>query len=177
MNGATRGETVLVALGSNQGDRLGHLRAGLQALAVSADVVVEAVSGVYETAYVGPGRQDDYLNACVRLCVRCSPENMLGRTKSIETARGRRPDSHLQPRQLDLDILLFGDRVVHTAELEIPHPRMRERAFVLEPLAEIAGETEFPDSGETVTAACDRIRRQQQEVRLIRERIDRERNQ
>lgn len=163
---------MLIALGGNQGDRLGRLRAGVAALRSRDGIEIEAVSGVYETAYVGPGEQAAYLNACARLRVRCEPGQLLAVLQGIEQAQGRRPDTHLQPRPLDLDILLFGERIVREADLEIPHPRMRERAFVLEPLAEIAGEVKFPDSGETVRAACDRIRRQRQGIRRIPARID-----
>lgn len=166
-------EVVLIALGSNQGDRLGHLRAGLAALCGLDGVTLECVSGVFETDYVGPGGpQDDYLNACARLRACGEPEDLLDRLQAIERERGRPADTHLQPRPLDLDLLLFGDRIVRSSRLEIPHPRARERAFVMEPLAEIAGERKFPDSGETVAAACDRIRRQRQGIRRIPERID-----
>lgn len=168
-------EPVLIALGSNQGDRLGHLRAGLEAVRELDGVEVMAASGVYETAYVGPGRQDDYLNACARLRVAWGPRELLQMLQRIERKQGRKPDTHLQPRPLDLDILLFGAEIVQEADLQIPHPRMRERAFVLEPTVEIAGEVKFPDSGETVEAACDRIRPQQQGIRRIPEGIEQDR--
>jgi 2-amino-4-hydroxy-6-hydroxymethyldihydropteridine diphosphokinase len=151
-------EAVYLGLGSNQGDRRGHLRDAVAALARHPALEVTAVSPVYETEYVGPGEpQAPYLNACVALRTALAPAALLGLLKELERRHGRRPDSHLQPRPLDLDILVHGDRVVHDPALTLPHPRLRERAFVLAPLREIAPDLRLPDSGETVTAACARI--------------------
>ena len=147
-----------VGLGSNVGDRLGELRAGIAALDVHPDVEVLAFSSVYESEYVGPGRQAPYLNACVRVSTTLRPRLFLEALKRMEAERGRPVDSHMEPRTLDLDILLFGDRRISEPDLEVPHPRLRERAFVLEPLAELAGGEVLPDSGQTVREACDMMR-------------------
>ena len=153
----SRPPSALIALGSNQGDRLQLMQRGVDALRLLEGVELGAISQVYETRFIGPGEQADYLNACLELRCARAPQQLLAALQGIERDTGRRPDSHLQPRPLDLDLLLFGDRVLASETLTVPHPRMRERAFVLVPLAEIAGGRKFPDSGETVAEACARI--------------------
>ncbi len=152
-------EAVYLGLGSNQGDRLGHLRDAVAALARHPALEVTAVSPVYETEYVGPGEpQDLYLNACLALRTALAPAALLALLQELEARHGRLPGGHLRPRPLDLDILCHGDRIVDEPHLTLPHPRLRERAFVLAPLREIAPDLRLPDSGETVAAACARIR-------------------
>lgn len=152
-------ESVLLGLGTNQGDRLRHLRRALFALAVHPEIRVLAVSSVYETEFVGEGEQDPYLNACVEIETGLTPAVLLAVLKAAEAREGREPDGHQRPRPIDLDILLFGDRRLESARLCVPHKGMRDRAFVLEPLAEIAAGRTFPDSGETIGNACAKIRR------------------
>lgn len=151
--------TVYLGLGSNLGDRLAQLRHALFAIATHPEIAVTAVSGAYETAYVGPGVQDPYMNACVAVRTGLPPRVLLAVLQGTETRLGRRPDTHMQPRTIDLDILLYGDLIVRSTDLTLPHPRLAERAFVLVPLCEIAPQLRLPDSGETVTAACARIAR------------------
>lgn len=148
-----------IGLGGNQGDRFGELRRGLHALADHPDFTVVAVSGVWETEYVGPGTQDPYLNACAGLRTRLGPAALVAVLKDLERAAGRAPGGHLRPRPLDLDLLLLDGFAGREGSITVPHPRARERAFVLEPLAQIAPDVRFPDSGETVAAACANIRR------------------
>ncbi len=150
---------AFLGLGGNVGDRLEHLSSGLRSLAATPGVVLTGVSSLWESAYVGPGDQAPYLNACVRVKTTLAPPALLGLCKSLEQERGRTPDTHLQPRPLDLDVLLYGDLRQRDAEPHLPHPRLAQRAFVLTPLAEIAGGTILPDSGETVATACAKIRR------------------
>lgn len=150
-------ESVSIGLGSNQGDRLDHLRRALFALLTHPEIRVQAVSPVYETEYVGPGRQADYLNACVEVKTRLAPKVLLSVLKGTEQRLGRAPGGHLRPRIIDLDILLYGDRVATDRILTLPHPRLPERAFVLAPLADLAPERKLPDSGETVATVCARI--------------------
>jgi len=154
-----RTEVVYLGLGTNLGDRVGHLKSALFALATHPEIEVSAVSRVYETEYVGPGRQDPYLNACVELRTRLAPRVLLAVLKGTEQRQGRQPGGHMQPRPIDLDILMFGKRVMIGKGLTLPHGQMRERAFVLEPLTELAPHEKFPDSGETITSACAKIRR------------------
>lgn len=149
-----------LGLGTNQGDRTGHLQAAVQDLAAAPGLQVSAVSGLWESAYVGPGRQDPYFNACVEVETSLAPPVLLGLCKSLERTHGRVPDTHLRPRPLDLDLLLYGDLTQSDAEPLLPHPRLARRAFVLEPLAEIAPTRVLPDSGQTVAAACANIRRE-----------------
>lgn|GEM_PF-640022 len=151
--------TVLVGLGSNQGDRLRELRRAVQALDLHPEIEVTAWSSIYETTYVGPGRQDDYLNACLEVATALAPGVLLAVLKGIESRHGRMPGGHMKPRPIDLDLLFYGDNTLSGNDLTIPHPRIRDRAFVLEPLAEVAPAWVFPDSGETIGEACAKIRR------------------
>ena len=147
-----------LGLGSNLGDRLDHLRRAVFALATHPQIMVRSLSGVFETEFVGEGLQDPYLNACVCIATSLGPEVLLSVLQSTELRHGRQPKGHMLPRPLDLDILLYGNDIRLETNLVLPHPRLRERAFVLEPLAEIAPDEKFPDSGETVRAVCAKIR-------------------
>jgi 2-amino-4-hydroxy-6-hydroxymethyldihydropteridine diphosphokinase len=150
--------TAFLGIGSNMGDRLGHLRRAVFGLATHPQIQVESFSGVFETEYDGEGRQEPYLNACVKVRTALPPQVLLSVLKSVEQRHGRLPGGHMQPRTLDLDILLFDGRQLHGQSLTVPHPRLRQRAFVLEPLNQIAPAEKFPDSGETVGSACAKIR-------------------
>lgn len=152
-------EVVYLGLGGNTGDRLANLRCGLFALLAHPEIRVEAFSAIWESEYVGPGEQPPYLNACCRVRTGLAPSALLAVLKGLEERLGRAPGGHLLPRPLDLDILLFGDRVGADRLLSLPHPRLAERGFVLAPLAELAAALVLPDSGETVGAAWARIQR------------------
>lgn len=153
------GVVAYLGLGSNQGDRLAELRRAVAGLAALPGVAVTAASGVWETEHVGDDAQDPYLNACVEVRTDLSPFRLLEALKRLEAAAGRRPDGHRLPRPIDLDILLYADLVCAGPRLRVPHPELRRRAFVLEPLAQIAGAVACPDSGETIGEACAKIRR------------------
>lgn len=128
------GGRTFVALGSNQGDRWGHLRAAVAGL---PDVV--GVSAVYETDPVGgPPGQPPYLNAVVELGTALSPRQLLVRGQALEAAAGRTPGERWGPRPLDVDVLLVGPTEVAEADLVVPHPRWRDRPFVLVPLHDLA---------------------------------------
>ena len=125
---------AFLGLGSNLGDRRAFLR---DAVAALPDVV--AVSPVYETEPVGgPDRQGRYLNVVVELDTERSPRELLGIAHRLETAAGRVRTERWGPRTLDVDVLLVGDLVVDDDDLQVPHPRLGERAFVLIPLADLA---------------------------------------
>lgn len=125
-----------IALGSNLGDRLGHLRAALHGL-VAGGCRVVAVSRVYETAPVGGPEQGPYLNAVVRVVTDADPVELLALARRLEDASGRVRDVRWGARTLDVDLLRCDDVVSEDPELILPHPRMAERAFVLVPLADV----------------------------------------
>ncbi len=147
-------ERVYVALGSNLGDRVARLRAAVE----SIEGVV-AVSPVYETDPVGPLPQRLYLNAVAELATQLTPGALLERLLEIEVGRGRtRGSERNAPRTLDLDLLLYGDRKLSEPDLEIPHPRLAERAFVLEPLCALAPDLVHPTLGESIETLARRVR-------------------
>ena len=136
-----------IALGSNQGNSLDILEQSLVTLNQIPGIVLDATSSWYQTKPVDtPQAQPDYLNGCALLSAAQSPEELLTILQATEVQFGRTDKGTLQPRTLDLDLLLYGDLVLDTPNLTIPHPRMMERAFVLVPLAEIASDWIEPKS-------------------------------
>jgi 2-amino-4-hydroxy-6-hydroxymethyldihydropteridine diphosphokinase len=126
---------VAIALGSNLGDRLGNLRAAAREMEARGAIVLRR-SGIWETAPV-PSDQPAYLNAAVTAETDSAPLELLATLKAIEHAFGRRPERRWGPRPIDLDILLYGDQRVDLPGLQLPHPRLLERAFVLAPLSDV----------------------------------------
>lgn len=156
-SGAAKGTPVAVGLGSNLGDRAAHLARGARALERLLDDV--RCSGVYETEPVEmPDGSGPFLNLC---CVGRSglgPEALLERLLAAEAGASRDRDGDPpgpRPRTLDLDLLLYGREVVDRPGLRVPHPRMRRRAFVLVPLAEVAGSWRDPETGRTISDLVD----------------------
>lgn len=150
MQNRTEVGPIFLALGSNVGDRRAHLAAALRAIAGFARI--EAISTVYETEPVGFAGQGPFLNLVVRISTSLSPEALLRRIKAIESEVGRSPTFRNGPREIDIDLLLFGETRVHGPILELPHPRMARRAFVLRPLADLAADLVVPGTGRTVSA-------------------------
>jgi 2-amino-4-hydroxy-6-hydroxymethyldihydropteridine diphosphokinase len=150
---------VYLAMGSNLGDRDAHLAAALAALRETEGVEVVAVSPLYETDPVGPPPQGPYLNGAIELATSLTPDALLERLLEIEAGQGRTrgPDRNA-PRTLDLDLLLYGDRKLNAPHLEVPHPRLASRPFVLEPLCDLAPHFIHPVLGETVEALARRVR-------------------
>ena len=129
--------TAFLSLGSNLGDRAGFLEAAIAALRLLPGTTVTAVSGFHNTAPVGLPDQPDFLNAAVRLDTALSPHALLGAALGIEATMGRVREQQNGPRVIDIDLLLYDGLVLHTDELTLPHPRMNEREFVLQPLREV----------------------------------------
>ena len=145
--------TAYLALGSNLGDREAKLAAVREHLARLPDTRVAAVSAIHETAPVGgPPGQGNYLNAAVKLETGLPPVELLHRCLQIERQLGRIRTVPNAPRTIDIDILLYDDLILNTPGLTLPHPRMHERRFVLEPLGEIAPQVIHPASGLSVAA-------------------------
>jgi 2-amino-4-hydroxy-6-hydroxymethyldihydropteridine diphosphokinase len=141
--------TVYLGLGTNLGDRLANLRLALARLRTLARL--EDVSSLYETQPQGVSDQPLFLNAVCRVTTGLEPQSLLRFLKNLEREIGRRPGGERWgPRPIDLDILLYDDRVVDTPELTVPHPRLAERAFVLIPLCELAPELRHPLLGKTM---------------------------
>lgn len=130
------GELVYLALGSNQGDRIEQLREAVRRL--GACVTVQRLSTVYETAAAYVTEQPPYLNMALEARTQLDPPALLACLKQIEREMGRIVAERWGPRPIDLDILLYGDRRIESPNLQIPHARMAERPFVLQPLAELA---------------------------------------
>jgi len=140
-------ERVFIGIGANLGNRAANIEAARDALAALDDTELAAMSPVYETDPVGPVPQEKYLNAAAELRTELDPYDLLDALCAIEQQAGRSPESQRVkwgPRQLDLDILLFGSRVISSDELVVPHPMMHERWFVLKPLCDIAAGVVHP---------------------------------
>jgi len=142
-------KTVYLALGSNIGDRKSNLRAAIENMA-SAGIRVLRESPIYETEPVGYTAQRWFLNMVVEAETALFPLQLLTRTGKIERALGRVRTIPNGPRTIDIDILLYGTAVVRTPRLEIPHPGMHERRFVLAPLADLSPDLRHPVSRRTV---------------------------
>ncbi|MHB1038475.1 MAG: 2-amino-4-hydroxy-6-hydroxymethyldihydropteridine diphosphokinase [Pirellulales bacterium] len=151
--------TCLVALGSNLGDRPRLLADAIARLGEVPGVRLVAQSRWYATQPVGgPSGQGEFLNGAVRLETSLQPEVLLAALKRIESDLGRRRTGRWQARPIDLDLLLYGEQVVETTELTLPHPRMAFRRFVLEPAAEIAADLIHPPTGWTIARLLEHLR-------------------
>jgi 2-amino-4-hydroxy-6-hydroxymethyldihydropteridine diphosphokinase len=151
-----------IGLGSNLGDRLGHVRKALAMVERIPRTALAAVSSLYDTAPVGREDQPRFLNAVAEVTTGLEPEALLGELLAIEDRCGRIRRGVWGPRTLDLDLLIYDDVEVSSDTLTLPHPRLAERAFVLVPLAEIAPEVVVPGLGVDVSALLsalgDRVR-------------------
>lgn len=148
---------VYIALGSNLADPLHQVQSALNALAKLPQTQLIATSSLYRTPPLGPQDQPDYLNAVVALDTDLPAERLLDHTQKIELEHGRvRKDERWGPRTLDLDILLFGNDIINTERLTVPHYDMKNRSFMLYPLAEIAPDVHFPD-GESLSHALKKL--------------------
>lgn len=135
-----------IALGSNLASPLEQVNAAINAIREIPESRIVALSSFYRTPPLGPQDQPDYLNAAVALETTLEPDALLDHTQRIELQQGRvRKAERWGPRTLDLDIMLFGDRVIRSERLTVPHYDMKNRGFMLWPLFEIAPDLHFPD--------------------------------
>lgn len=146
--------TIFLSLGSNIGDREKNLHTAVMALA-EANVRVTRVSSFYETEPVDLREQPWFLNCAAQAETELPPLELLGALREIESHMGSRKLVPKGPRLIDLDILLYGEETIDTPELQVPHPRMLLRKFVLMPLAEIAPNLRHPSWGEIVSQVLD----------------------
>ncbi|VDG98447.1 2-amino-4-hydroxy-6-hydroxymethyldihydropteridinepyrophosphokinase [Lysinibacillus sphaericus] len=139
--------TAFLSVGTNMGDREAYLKLAIASLRAVEGIELVETSSIYETAPVGVTNQADFLNIVVRLATTLAPLELLAVCQRIEQELGRERTIRWGPRTADLDILLYNDEVIESETLSVPHPRMRERAFVLIPLTELAPECTDPVTG------------------------------
>lgn len=161
---------AFIGIGSNEGQREWNVARAVEALSDSVEVL--SVSSMYETEPMYLENQPWFVNCVARVRTVMSPRELLGVVKEVEESMGRRRGKRFGPRVIDLDILLYGDQVISDEGLEIPHPKLQERAFVLAPLVEIAPEVVHPLSGESASEMLRKLHT----VKVVRRLSDRAKN-
>lgn len=148
-------KTVYLSLGSNLGDREANLRAAIEKLKEIGNPV--SVSSFYETEPVEVTSQPWFLNCAIKLDTEKMPRQLISAILALEQQMGRQRNQKKSPRTIDIDILLFGSSIIEIPALTVPHPRMHERRFVLEPLAEIAPDARHPVYKRTIRELRDAL--------------------
>ena len=149
--------TSYIGFGSNIGDRLSFIRNALNQLSHTEEITIIEISSLYETEPVGNEAQGMFLNGVVAIETNLSPQTLLKTIKEIETNVGRQHRKRWGPREIDLDVLTYGEMCLHTPELGIPHPEMHNRRFVLVPLVEIAPDLVHPVLKESVQSLLNHL--------------------
>ena len=134
-----------ISVGSNLNNPYQQVKSAIDKLKIVDGIRIEAMSGWYLSDPVGPKNQSRYVNGVIKILTRLSPKQLLKKLHEIEDAHGRIRNVRWGPRTLDLDILLYGSRMINTKKLTIPHPEMKIRNFVLTPLADIEPDLVLPD--------------------------------
>lgn len=148
--------TAFIGLGSNLGDRISNIQKAIEQLNRREGIAVTKISSIYETAPIGLTEQPDFLNAVAEVETSLKALDLLHVALDVENDMGRIRNLRWGPRVIDIDLLIYDDLQTAEPELTLPHPRMRERAFVLIPLSEIAPDLRFPD-GEVLADALKRL--------------------
>ena len=149
--------TAYIGFGSNIGDRLKHIQNALHALTKMEEITLQKISSIYKTDPVGYEAQAQFLNGVAAIQTSLPPLSLLHSLKDIETAVGRQHRIRWGPREIDLDLLIYGDLCLQTEKLVVPHPEMHLRRFVLAPLAEIAPNLVHPVFQETIQTLLERL--------------------
>lgn len=148
--------TSYILLGSNLEEPLKQVETALEEIRQIPDSKIIAISRFYRSKAIGPTEQPDYINLVAAVSTELTAHQLLHHLQTIENEHGRvRTTRRWGPRTLDLDLLLYGDRIIHTPKLIVPHPELKNRNFVLFPLADIAKDLIFPD-GESLAVALQR---------------------
>ena len=148
---------VYIGFGSNIGDRLTHIQNAIKFLSKTEGITLQRISSIYATDPVGYETQAQFLNGVAAIQTTLSPLSLLHTLKNIETAIGRKHRIRWGPREIDLDILIYGDLCIQIEKLVIPHPEMHLRGFVLVPLAEIAPDLVHPVFQESIQTLLNRL--------------------
>lgn len=157
-----------LGLGSNMGEKAQNLANALAEINLIAGVKLDSVSSLYSTSPWGKTDQDDFVNQVARIITSLPADELLHRLQEIEIKMGRQRKEKWGPRIIDLDILLYGEEVLNSEELKVPHPYMRERLFVLIPLKEIDAALIFPDDGATLEEVLSRAKARDRNEKIRR---------
>ena len=149
--------TTYIGFGSNIGNRQSFIKQALHYLSDTNGINIKKISSLYETEPVGNVKQDKFLNGAVALETHHSPQTLLNILQMIEFNVGRQHRIHWGPREIDLDLLIYGDLCLQTPELVIPHPEMHHRRFVLDPLAEIASNLIHPVLNKSIQSLLNHL--------------------
>ncbi len=159
---------VYLGLGSNMGSRRLNIEKAIKAIGEVEGISVTKASSFYETEPWGEIDQEKFINAVIEIITDWSPEKLLKKLQEIEIKMGRQRLEKWGPRNIDIDILLFGDEVLDGQELTVPHPYMRERLFVLIPLEEINSAIKFPDDGMDIKEVLIRAKAREGNQKIIK---------